>query len=310
MPKKIDLTGQVFGRLTVVEPAPNKTYSSNGRRKTQWRCLCACGNHTFVLTENLQNRNTTSCGCAARQIKDKTGQRHGRLIVIRQAPFRTTNSEKHITYWECKCDCGATVFLPSNALNMPYGTKSCGCLTKDRTIAAHLKDLAGNVFGYYTVLEKSPIRKYNEVHWICRCQCGAVKTVSGHALRSGNTKSCGCYQKELRKHLCQERHPRWDPTIPLVARQLKRKSGIHIGLLAKRRDDWTCQCCGKVTQHLIAHHIEAWHTALQLRLQLANLISLCRQCHTEYHILYGYEESNLDDLNDFLSHLTTKEKKQ
>lgn len=32
--------------------------------------------------------------------------------------------------------------------------------------------------------------------WICKCDCGNVKTISGHSLRYGNTKSCGCLGRE------------------------------------------------------------------------------------------------------------------
>lgn len=35
--------------------------------------------------------------------------------------------------------------------------------------------------------------------WICRCDCGAEVIVFGYALKNGNTKSCGCLQKELAK---------------------------------------------------------------------------------------------------------------
>lgn len=300
---RLDLTGHVFGRLTAIAPAQNITYSRNNRTKSRWRCRCACGNYTEVVTENLRCGNTTSCGCAAHEIVDKTGERFGKLTVIRQAPSKIAASGKRTIYWECKCDCGAVVLIRSRALNAPYGTKSCGCLTKARTTAAHLKDLTGRTFGYYTVLGRSPIKRYGEVHWTCRCRCGTIKDVSGHALRRGNTKSCGCYKLELRRYLCQERHPRWDPTTPLAARQLKRKSAVHLGLMAKRRDNWTCQCCGVVGPHLIAHHIEAWHTSLGLRLDPANLISLCRNCHAEYHYIYGDTDANLEDLNEFLSHL-------
>lgn len=31
-----------------------------------------------------------------------------------------------------------------------------------------------------------------DVHWVCQCSCGNVKEISGHNLRKGNTKSCGC----------------------------------------------------------------------------------------------------------------------
>ena len=50
--KKKDLTGQIFGKLTVISHAYNK----DGRQ--YWNCLCTCGNSTIVSTHSLTSGNT------------------------------------------------------------------------------------------------------------------------------------------------------------------------------------------------------------------------------------------------------------
>lgn len=55
--KKLDLTGQRFGRLTVLRPAENV-----GTR-TAWLCRCDCGREAVVLTSRLRSGHTRSCGC-------------------------------------------------------------------------------------------------------------------------------------------------------------------------------------------------------------------------------------------------------
>lgn len=55
--KKIDLTGQRFGKLTVLQPAENI-----GAR-TAWVCRCDCGRETVVKTHYLRSGRTASCGC-------------------------------------------------------------------------------------------------------------------------------------------------------------------------------------------------------------------------------------------------------
>ena len=55
--KKLDLTGQRYGKLTVLGPAEN----INGR--TAWRCRCDCGQETVVRTLHLRSGHTKSCGC-------------------------------------------------------------------------------------------------------------------------------------------------------------------------------------------------------------------------------------------------------
>ena len=59
-----------------------------------------------------------------------------------------------------------------------------------------LIDLTGKTFGRLTVIERAKMRPGAEAHWRCSCSCGASKVIAGHALRSGKTRSCGCFNKE------------------------------------------------------------------------------------------------------------------
>lgn len=67
MGRRLDLTGQKFGKLTVIEPA-GTVYSGAGKYaggypKTRWRCRCDCGNEKIVFTGDLRRGDTKSCGC-------------------------------------------------------------------------------------------------------------------------------------------------------------------------------------------------------------------------------------------------------
>ena len=60
--KKIDLTGERFGKLTVIKEA-----GSHSQHIT-WLCKCDCGNETIVQGYNLKNGNSKSCGCLNREL--------------------------------------------------------------------------------------------------------------------------------------------------------------------------------------------------------------------------------------------------
>jgi hypothetical protein len=66
MGKFIDLTGQIFGRLTVIE----RNLETDSKR-TPWKCRCECGKETIVLGDNLRRGRQVSCGCyhAEKQLK-------------------------------------------------------------------------------------------------------------------------------------------------------------------------------------------------------------------------------------------------
>lgn len=55
-------------------------------------------------------------------------------------------------------------------------------------------DLTGKRFGKLTVIERD-CDKNNLTHWVCKCDCGATKSVRGQHLRNGLIVSCGCYAK-------------------------------------------------------------------------------------------------------------------
>ena len=69
-----------------------------------------------------------------------------------------------------------------------------------------MKDITGMKFGRLTVLRLSHKDNRKECHWLCKCECGNQKVVSGNKLRSGNTKSCGCLQKEFLDGRLRRKH--------------------------------------------------------------------------------------------------------
>lgn len=68
----IDLTGQRFGRLTVISRAEN-----NAQNKAMWNVRCDCGVEKIVSRANLRNGTIVSCGCYARDLHKKQHLKHG-----------------------------------------------------------------------------------------------------------------------------------------------------------------------------------------------------------------------------------------
>ena len=72
----VDMTGQKFGRLTVVSFAG---MTQNGN--SLWRCLCDCGKKKIVQGGHLRISNTRSCGCYHRDRMKETFITHGLRCV-------------------------------------------------------------------------------------------------------------------------------------------------------------------------------------------------------------------------------------
>lgn len=118
----IDLTGQIFGKLTVIEKTDRKS-----SKNIIWKCRCECGNETEAAGDHLKSGHTKSCGCL-RTLKSKEnvvnllGQKFGKLLVIERAGS-TPNGK---ALWKCQCDCGNIVIRSGDNLRN-NNTQSCGC---------------------------------------------------------------------------------------------------------------------------------------------------------------------------------------
>lgn len=83
MGKVKDLTGQIFGRLTVVERA--KDYiASNGKHYSQWLCECNCKdkNRRIIRGNHLTSGHTQSCGCLMREMAAMIGEQSHKSNVF------------------------------------------------------------------------------------------------------------------------------------------------------------------------------------------------------------------------------------
>ena len=121
---KNNISGQKYGKLTVLYKTKTDI---NGH--SYWMCECECGNQKEISSSNLKSGKIQSCGCLHSQIistlnlKDLTGQKFGKLTVIK----RSTNIGENRVKWLCKCECGNVIEVYSNNLINGH-TISCGCI--------------------------------------------------------------------------------------------------------------------------------------------------------------------------------------
>lgn len=144
-------------------------------------------------------------------LKDLTGQRFGRLIVVER------DTSRNGVYWLCRCDCGKTVSVRAYNLTSS-STKSCGCLNNE---LIHRKqrnavDLTGQMHGDLEAIRYLYSNKHGTV-WLCKCHaCGNLCKIS--AAEFNRYTSCGCKAK----HSAQQNLS----TYHALGRQTKTNPGI------------------------------------------------------------------------------------
>jgi len=121
MPAIKDLTGQTFGRLTVMERGPDYI-TPKGKKRVRWICKCSCGNPAPVLVGrgSLTTGHTKSCGCIVEENRHRRKQEN--------------NYEFHDDYVIGYLNKGGTFIIDTEDYELirPY----CWCETSGRYLVA------------------------------------------------------------------------------------------------------------------------------------------------------------------------------
>jgi hypothetical protein len=179
MGKKIDLTGQRFGRLVVI-----REWGQN-KKGVLWQCKCDCMNYKIANAYILRKGIIKHCGCLkvpGRRILDLTGQRFGKLTVDKICG----RNKRGVLIRLCRCDCGNYTKLTLGEIR---GNISCGCTRKRKW------NKVGQKFGKLTVIKKLYPDKNRNMLWQCKCSCGKEKEVDSDRLIQGRVISCGCIKR-------------------------------------------------------------------------------------------------------------------
>tara|TARA_R110000751_G_scaffold46368_1_gene104387 strand:+ start:4330 stop:5040 length:711 start_codon:yes stop_codon:yes gene_type:complete len=222
------------------------------------------------------------------------GHRYGRLTVVSEDPKRISNK----ICWRCLCDCENTAIVIGNDLRTGK-TRSCGCLDQE-TINSKKKDLSGKKFGRLTVIDQAKIDKKGR-WWNCLCLCSKKCIIKGLALKTGNTKSCGCLATESKKSKTGENNHNWRFDLSQEERENRRQCKEYTEWRTNvfSRDNYTCQICEK-SSGLNAHHLDGWNWCIERRHDIDNGVTLCVDCHERFHAVYGKGDNSLEQFEEFL----------
>lgn len=164
--------------------------------------------------------------------KNLSNLQFGDYKVLYRTEVPSTSNSKQ-AHWLCQCvKCNKYFIKP--AFTLTKGKNECECKY----------DLINKVFGRWTIIEKAKSRN-NKGYWKCKCICGNEKEVESYLLTSGQSKSCGCLNRELASERCRKTR------IDLTGRRF----GKLIALMPKysgnknQHTKWICQCdCGNQTE--------------------------------------------------------------
>lgn len=245
MPRKADLTGMRFGKLTVIEQLQERE-----DRYITYRCRCDCGNDIVANTKRLRRGTIRGCAncCPKRSPEERRiiGRRFGKLTVLE----RNKEAWNGRGAWSCRCDCGNIAEVSGSDLLNGRVTNCRQAEDKHRRWI----DLTGLKVGWLTVIEKTCKRSSKgSIIWKCECRCGSLCEYSADELLHGGIISCGCYRRTVLLDKMQESLHKVDGTcVEFLQRKMRcdNTSGYR-GVDHLKNGKWRAQITFKGKRHYL-----------------------------------------------------------
>ena len=248
-----------------------------------------CGKEYQRYPSAASNSHFCSNACRARKSSrlfadDLTGQRFGRWTVKERA---FPNGKHDETRWLCECDCGNTAIVYKSSL-VSDRSKSCGCWHKEVSATQAAKKFTklipkGKQFGRLAVISESGRSNDGQVMYLCQCVCGNKVIVRSTSLRSGNTKSCGCFNidriKERSTTHGLTNKPHFSRWRHQVRRNVDSEWTIEMNDALFRLQP-KCVICGS-TENLSVDHVRPLSKGYGL--EPGNAAILCKSCNSKKH---------------------------
>ena len=113
-----------------------------------------------------------------------------------------------------------------------------------------------------------------------------------------------CKDKANSIYYSKENHPRWNPDLTeedrIRGRMLSEDKQWRKQVF--ERDNYTCQCCGdNKGGNLNAHHKDGYNWCEERRYDVTNGVTLCEDCHKEFHDIYGYGNNTEEQYNEWIN---------
>lgn len=144
------------------------------------------------------------------------------------------------------------------------------------------------------------------IEW--KCDCLGCTTITKETYKKymrrkrGENGEIYCNYHSYKISRSGENNGNFNPNITQEEREDGRKIPQYNEFIKKvlARDNYTCQCCGKYRHDLEVHHLNGYSWFEQGRIDETNAITLCHNCHTNYHNIYGCKNANKEDFLEWI----------
>ena len=259
------------------------------RDKRQKYCNRKCYQNNKISKQNIKIK--VSCLNCGREFEKYPSQILKRNFCSKQCSLGYNS----VT---CKCDnCGKNIKIANNQYIL---SKHHYCSNECRYIGFSKYYSGENNTNYssdnYSILN---CMYCNKEYKVLSCTVGR---------RKNNFCSKDCKNKWQSENIRGINHPNYNPNKTEQERLIRRSYTDYWDWrkAVYERDNYTCQCCGDNKGHnLVAHHCFNYAEYEDLRTDINNGITLCDNCHKEFHKQYGNKQNTKQQLIEYINNKKT-----
>ena len=143
-------------------------------------------------------------------------------------------------------------------------------------------------------------------HVVVDCECDkcnkSLKMMWNDYLSHNHDGKVYCRKCSLKILNSGENHPNWNVNKTDKEREIDRSYTEYTDFIKRvlKRDNYTCQCCGKYGGTLEVHHLDGYNWCVEKRTDDTNGITLCNSCHGNFHSKYGNGENTKEQYLEWM----------
>jgi hypothetical protein len=266
--------------------------------KTNMRYICDKGHETKTCFSSLL-KGIRCKKCAAEKLgneRRKSIEEVRKIFEENNCVLLSTEYKKASQKLKYICECGNESEITLN--HFQRGERCWECRSKK--LAFHFKHDYEYVYNYFEeydclLLEDKYINSQTPMRFICDCGRES-STTFGNFTRGVRCKQCAI------DNMKGENHPNWNPDLTVEERENERniegysewRNAVY------KRDSYTCQSCQQVGGNINAHHLDGYHWCKDKRTDINNGVTLCDDCHTEFHSTYGKRNNTKEQFEEWI----------
>ena len=278
------------------------------RSINMYKCCKQCGK--IKLKTDFFKKKSNKDGLESICKECKSINRKNRYShICKQCGQEFKSGNKNSIYCSNKCHGEA------NKNQIEFNCDYCGKISSDRKSHYELKNnhycSSECMHKHQSIMwkgNKSPL--YNRIKLKCS-YCNKEIEITNFDYNKNKNHFCSidCMNKYRSDTYRGENHPRWNPNLSQEEREQGRNYPEYIEFIKKvlARDNYTCQCCGdNKGGNLNVHHLDGYNWCKEKRTNIDNGITLCENCHKEFHSIYGKGNNTKEQFEHFINNKNNK----